>query len=216
MIGVSGHGRTMTHEQRSLDHFLDIYKTLDPAEIAHRCGLPFDGEAFSLRIMGKSYRACFPVFELRESGGGTLERGYEKILFLRYLCGGKYTPPSDKRLSYREIPWGEVYYRNFEGRCIRRLAMTFGNKIESFRKIMEGTPGLRAENLAEGDAGYRFEFSSGFYMSFLVWTADDEFPPSAQILFDNNFPAAFTAEDIAVACGVAVDHLKDMMRPPEG
>jgi hypothetical protein len=44
-------------------------------------------------------------------------------------------------------------------------------------------------------------------MTFLVWAADDEFPASAQILFDDNFPSAFTAEDIAVIPGVAMDHL---------
>jgi hypothetical protein len=43
-------------------------------------------------------------------------------------------------------------------------------------------------------------------MSVLFWAADEEFPPSAQILFDDNFPA----EDIAVACTVAADRLKDM------
>ena len=47
-------------------------------------------------------------------------------------------------------------------------------------------------------------------MSFLLWAGDEDFPPSAQILFDDNFPAAFTAEDLAAACGAAVDRLKGM------
>ena len=38
---------------------------------------------------------------------------------------------------------------------------------------------------------------------------DDEFPPSAQILFSDNFPAAFTqGEDMAVVGDVTIDMLK--------
>jgi hypothetical protein len=68
-------------------------------------------------------------------------------------------------------------------------------------------PGLKFEKLDKSDAGYRFEFMSGLYMSFLLWEGDDEFPASAQILFDDNFPHAFTAEDIAVVGDVAISRL---------
>jgi hypothetical protein len=214
-----------THEEISLDHFRAICQTLDPAEIARRCALPFieKESAFALRIMGTEYRVHFPDFELRPPPGGKPPRPYEVILFLRYLCEGRYAEPGGRRLSYREIPWGEVYYRNFEGRCIRRLAGAFGGNLELFRRIMEGAPGLRAQRTDEGHAApqepngvpitrlaYRFEFCTGLYMSFLLWAADEEFPPSAQILFDDNLPAAFTAEDLAAAGGIAIDRLKDM------
>jgi hypothetical protein len=223
-----------TPEQISLDHFRAVYQTLDSAGIARRCALPFLGEksAFALRIMGSEYLVPFPDFDLLPlpgngpPPGSKAPRDDERILFLRYLCEGKYTEALGKQLSYREIPWGELYYRNFEGRCIRHLARTFGNDPELFRKVMEGNPGLRAQRLDRGKPdlpppdggasgpvthlGYRFEFCSGLYMSFLIWAADEEFPPSAQILFDDNIPAAFTAEDLAVACGAAVGRLKDM------
>ena len=198
----------MTHKERSFGYFADVYKKIDPNEIAARTKLLFNGQSFSLSIMGKTYRAPHPEFKLEVEEGGEIQNGYEKILFLRFLCEGKYTAPSGKQLSYREIPWGNLYYPNFEGRCIKRLAQSFGNDIAVFSKSMETTPGLKAEKLAQGDAGYRFEFLSGLYMSFILWAGDDEFPPSAQILFDDNFPAAFTAEDLAVAAGTAIDHLK--------
>jgi hypothetical protein len=212
------------HAERSLDHFLAIYKTLAPAEIARRCDLPFRREdsAFELRIMGETYLAEFPEFALRpepvvgEPAKEAVQRPYEDILFLRYLCEGTYRPAEGKQLSYREIPWGEVYFRNFEGRCIRRFAASFGKDIPAFKWVMEETPGLRAEPLSQGDAGYRFEFSSGLFMSLLLWAADDEFPASAQILFDDNFPAAFTAEDIAVVGEVVISRLKALTEKAPG
>jgi len=203
-----------SHGEITLNHFETIYRNLDPEEIASRCKVSFDGSAFSFNIMGIPHRALFPDFKLlsveREPLGlvQSVESPYEEILFLRYLCEGRYVEPLGKQLSYREIPWGNLYFPNFEGRCIKRLARSFGNNLEAFRKIMEGNHGLKAEKLDKSDAGYRFDFFNGLYMSFLIWAGDDEFPPSAQILFDDNFPQAFTAEDIAVVGDLAVEHLK--------
>ncbi|GHV89300.1 hypothetical protein AGMMS50267_16600 [Spirochaetia bacterium] len=199
-----------------LAHYQARYKTLDPQEIAQRCGLLFDktASAFSLRLMGTEYRAAFPEFEVRDSADKPGLNPYEQILIIRYLCEGKYFPPQGKQLSYNEIPWGNVYYRNFEGRCLKRLAYTFGNDLEGLRRIMEegraanGAWHLNAEPLPQGDAGYRFEFLNGLYMSIILWAGDDEFPPSAQMLFDDNFVFAFTAEDLAAVGEVVIDRLK--------
>jgi hypothetical protein len=172
--------------------------------------------------MGTEYRGSFPDFELRETaspaglapGPGAAPSpaggvdGSERILILRYLCEGNYLAPRGKQLSYHEVPWGTVYYRNFEGRCIKPLARSFGADLGTFRQIMETTTELRAEPLGRGDAGYRFEFMSGLFISLLLWAGDDEFPPSAQILFDDNLVFAFTAEDLAVAGEVVIRRLK--------
>jgi len=192
-----------------MDWYRNIYRTHDPAEIASRCNLPFDGASFTLRIMGRTCLAGYPEYSLLQinpaAAGNNEIRGFEKILFLRYLCEGRYAKPTGRQLSYREVPWGDLYFNNFENRCIKRLAGKFGNNVETFKKIMEEK--LNAEKLDKSDAGYRFEFSSGLYMSFLLWAADDEFPASAQILFDDNFPMAFTAEDMAAAGDIAINHL---------
>jgi hypothetical protein len=195
-----------------LAHYRGIYKTLDPGEIARRCALPFypGVSAFGLRIMGREYLAAFPDFALRDGSGAEVENAVEKILFLRYLCEGKYVPSGGKQLSYHEIPWGPVYYSNFLGRCINRFASRFGRNPAVFRRIMEETGELRAEPLTQGDAGYRFEFLNGLFMSLILWAGDEEFPPSAQILFDDNVVFAFTAEDLAALGEVVIDRLKDL------
>jgi hypothetical protein len=196
-----------------LAHYRGIYKTLDPGEIARRCALPFDeaASAFALRLMGTECTASFPDFELRERSGPLVGDPAGEILILRYLCGGKYVESGGgKQLSYLEIPWGPVYYSNFKGRCIDPFARVFGGDLDSFRAVMEGNRGLRAQALEQGDAGYRFEFLSGLFMSLILWAGDEEFPPQAQILFDGNFVFAFTAEDIAALGEVALRRLKKL------
>ncbi|MDR3114001.1 MAG: DUF3786 domain-containing protein [Treponema sp.] len=214
--GLEGQKRSRPKEDVPFFHYLGIYKTLDPAAIARRCALPFDAaaSAFALGFMGTDYRAAFPDFELQDPKGGVVQNPAEKILLLHYLCEGTYVEPQGKQRSYQEIPWGEVYYRNFKGRCITRLAHTFGTDLPGFRRVMEETPALHAEPVAQGDAGYRFEFMTGLHMSFLIWAGDEEFPPSAQILFDDNVAFAFTAEDIAYAGEVIIKRLKDLREKP--
>ena len=241
-------------EEVPFSHYLEVYRNLDPYAIGKRCALPFDGNAFSLTLMGMEYLTPYPAFELRprataflpaarrsvatvtgeiadpapddaapQTGAAGTATGSSvsvrpadpkqtacDILILRYLCEGRYYRDTGKRLSYNEVPWGPVYYRNFDGRCLKRLAYGFGNDIPRFRRIIESTPSLKAEKLPQGDAGYRIEFLNGLFISLILYAADDEFPPSAQILFDDNFVFAFTAEDLAVVGEVVIDRLKRM------
>ena len=49
-----------------------------------------------------------------------------------------------------------------------------------------------------------------YRVRFLLWAGDEEFPPSAQILFSDNFPLCFKAEDLAVVGDVAIGTLKQI------
>jgi hypothetical protein len=192
-------------------HYLAAYREKTPQEIAARCAIPFDAgsSAFSLRVVGRDYSALFPDFALT----GAYDAGYsEQLLLLRYLCEGVYRPWAGRMISYGEVPWGEVYLRNFTGRCVKRLASAFGNDIAALTHIMESNPALGAERLQLGDASFRFRFMRGLCMSIVLWAGDEEFPPSAQILFDDNFPAAFSAEDIAVAGEVVIGRLNALRK----
>ncbi|MDR1148096.1 MAG: DUF3786 domain-containing protein [Spirochaetaceae bacterium] len=194
-------------------HYSAQYKNLDPREIAERCNLPFEAGIFSLRLMGVDYSASFPEFELRQRSGKTENLIMDesiRVLILRYLCRGKWTAPGGRQLSYSDIPWGNLYFRNFEGRCIKRIENTFGNDTTGFSKIFEENESLRAEKLAGKECAWRFEFLSGIFISIIIWEKDEDFPAKAQILFDDNFPAAFSAEDTAVACDICISRLKKM------
>ena len=86
------------------------------------------------------------------------------------------------------------------------LTIGFGGKLDKFREIMER---VGAQAISSGDVGYELEFMKGLFVRLILWAGDDEFPPSAQILFSDNFPAAFTqGEDMAVVGDVTIDMLK--------
>ena len=102
-----------------------------------------------------------------------------------------------------------MYFRNFQGRCLARLAFGFGNRLEDFRRGMER---LHAAPVPSGDAAYQFEFLDNLFVRFILWAGDEEFPPSSQILFSDNFPQAFTAEDMAVVGDIAIGTLKEIAK----
>ena len=205
-------------ERMPYEHYMESYQKKDPAEISNRTGIPYDPDrqTFRIRLMGVTYDVKWPTYEAihidrEDIGYFPLEDAMNaRILVLRYLVEGAAAPATGKFLTYREIPWGEVYFKQFQGRCIFRLAYGFGGKLELFRSIMEK---LHAEPVSTGDAGYEFEFINDLKLRFMLWEGDDEFPPAAQILFSDNFPVAFTmGEDMAVVGDVSIGALKAMSR----
>ena len=208
-------------ERLPYEHYLRAYQDLRPEDISGRTGIPFDRESssFELRLMGVTYRISWPDYEVKhldreDLGYYPLENAANaRILVLRYLTEGASAPATGKFLTYREVPWGEVYFKQFQGRCIFRLAFGFGGKLEKFREVMER---IGARSISHGDAGYEFEFMNGLQLQFMIWAGDEEFPPSAQILFSDNFPVAFVqGEDMAVVGDVSIGMLKALSRKPE-
>lgn len=201
-------------ERRPWEHYMELFSSADPEEISGRTGFPYDRDthSFTVCFMGKEYQIHFPDFQVShaEEGGAfyPLEKILKaKILVIRYLLEAVQTVSTGKFLTYRETPWGDVYLRQFDGRCIKRLAFSYGNKIEKFREIMEK---LQAKPVRFGDIAYEVELLPNLYVRLILWEGDEEFPPSSQILFSDNFPACFQAEDMAVTGDVIIGTLKAM------
>ena len=90
-----------------------------------------------------------------------------------------------------------------------RLAFSYGNKLQHIQNVLEH---LGAEKSTEGDCSYKLEFMNNLFIKFILWEGDDEFPPSSQILFSDNFAVSFAAEDLAVAGDIAINMMKAIER----
>ena len=203
-------------ERIHFEHYLSEYQKLNPKEAAKRCGVEYDEERqqFHIRLMGYRYLVDFPEFavhkedEDEEGAFLLLDMVPAKIIVLRFLLSAQVVKSSGKYLTYREVPWGEVYFRQFEGRCLMRLKFGFGFKLDKFAEGMEKLPGVK--KLSLGDVSYEFEFINGLHVRFILWAGDEEFPPSSQILFEDNFPYAYQAEDLAVVGDISITTLKKL------
>ena len=203
-------------EQRPYEYYLKTYQEIDPKEISERTGFFYDEEkkVFTVVFMGSTYEISFPDYKIShkedEKGVYPLEEAMNaKIFMVRYLSEKAKAPSSGKFLTYREVPWGEVYFRQFQGRCLMRLAFSYGNKLEAFKKVMTA---MGAKPLEQGDCSFELEFMEGFFIRLILWEGDDEFPPSSQILFSDNFAVTFAAEDLAVAGDICINMMKAVER----
>ena len=190
-----------------LEYYTEQFAQGDPQEMALRCNVDYDEKdrMFSLRIMDRTYTVTHPDFDCRNEDGSICENANIKILILRYLNEGVYQAPGEATITYHDFPWGDTYFRQFEGRCMKRMAYGFGYKLGVFEKAMEK---LGAEKLTLGDSAFKVEFMKDLYVYFILWGADDEFDPTCQMLFSDNFPDTFSAEDRVFVCEYILNRLR--------
>lgn len=192
--------------------YQEKFRGMDPQLMAARCGIPYTDGAFVIPLMNRRVTLTFPEMEtFYEDGTKTADN--VRILLARYVMEGVQAESNGKMYSYPEMPWGPVYEVQFRGRCISRMAGTYGHNIKGFQDGMEkiGAQEARGENgkYASGaDCAYDIFFLPKLTIRALIWAADEEFPASAQILFSDNFPLAFTAEDMAVIGDIFLNAMK--------
>lgn len=210
-----GYGKD-SKERLPWEHYLSQYQESDPKEIAARLGISYDEEQkyFTLKFLGTVYQISWPDFQVSheadDMGFYPLETmTYARTLTIRFLLNGAEASSTGKFKTYREMPWGEVYLRQFDGRCIKRLAFSYGNLIKDFQAIMEH---MHCVPVKHGDIAYKLEIFPDYLVQMILWEGDDEFPPSSQILFSDNFPISFQAEDMAVMGDVIIGSLKSFAK----
>ena len=210
-----GYGKD-SKERLPWEHYLSQYQESDPKEIAARLGISYDEEQkyFTLKFLGTVYQISWPDFQVSheadDMGFYPLETmTYARTLTIRFLLNGAEASGTGKFTTYREMPWGEVYLRQFDGRCIKRLAFSYGNRIKDFQAIMEH---MHCVPVKHGDIAYQLEIFPDYLVQMILWEGDDEFPPSSQILFSDNFPISFQAEDMAVMGDVIIGSLKSFAK----
>ena len=67
---------------------------------------------------------------------------------------------------------------------------------------------MGAMEICHGDAGFQFDVLGGYRMQIMVYAGDDEFPPSSQVLYSDNFETGFAAEDRVVAGDILISAIK--------
>ncbi len=192
--------------------YQEKFREMDPQQMAKRSGCEFHDGAFEIQLMNRRVKLTFPDMEtFYEDGSKTADN--VRILLARYVMEGVQADSSGKMYSYPEMPWGPVYEVQFRGRCISRMAGTYGHNIKGFIEGMEKIGAKEAREasgrFASGaDCAYDIPFLPKLTIRALIWEADEEFPASAQILFSDNFPLAFTAEDMAVVGDLFLNAMK--------
>ena len=196
-------------EEVPFAHYEEKFRALDPAAVTERLsGVRWDGQEFTVRLLGRDFAISHPEYAIRALDGGKLPPLPTQTFLLRYLLECRDVAWKGEWKTFREMPWGEMYIKPYTGRVLTRAAFTFGFRTAALKAAAEK---LGAEAVKHGDAGFRFDLIGGYQMQILVWEGDDEFPPNAQVLYSDNFAEGFAAEDRVVAGDILISTIKSYM-----
>ncbi len=196
-------------EEVPFSYYENLYGNLTPAEVTARLsGVKWDGKEFYVNLLGREYALSHPAYGIRATDGGNVPPLPTQTFLLRYLLEGKTVADCGKWLTFREMPWGELYIKPYTGRVLTRAAFTLGTRLDAFRAAAEK---MGASPVSHGDAGFEFTLIGNYRMRILAWAGDEEFPPNAQVLYTDNFAEGFAAEDRVVAGDILISAIKANM-----
>jgi len=157
----------------------------DPRRIAQDCGaVYFETEEglghLRLPFFGRLYTISWPELEVRDPEGEVSPIPVQATL-LQHLVLADGTPLENRWVSLGELPNGAFYERAFQGYSGNMLIRTIRGDIEGFKRAAEK---LGGEPLDMGDASFRFWALPRIPLAVVYWSGGEEFPPTAQVLFD--------------------------------
>ncbi len=199
---------------------IDDYKTaialvaaelqqINPKRLENRTGCAYfyeDGrEGLLVPYFGQGRRVSWPEITVTPAAGEALIPLTEQILILHYLSKATGEPLSGHSIDFREVPdGGGFYWSAFVSRAKKPLLETFGPDLGLYLKVAQSLGG-EPQNL--GDAAARFLAFPLVPVTHVLWGGDEEFPPEANILFDQTISQHLSTEDIAALAGASVYRL---------
>ncbi len=199
---------------------IDDYKTaialvaaelqqINPKRLENRTGCAYfyeDGrEGLLVPYFGQGRRVSWPEITVTPAAGEALIPLTEQILILHYLSKATGEPLSGHSIDFREVPdGGGFYWSAFVSRAKKPLLETFGPDLGLYLKVAQILGGEQ-QNL--GDAAARFLAFPLVPVTHVLWGGDEEFPPEANILFDQTISQHLSTEDIAALAGASVYRL---------
>ncbi len=154
-------------------------------------------KAIILEYLNESYQIVFPDIDISQVGREEKVPIRDKILILHYLTLAKGTTPTNKLISYKELPEGVNYFPTFFLRAIKPLLDHFGKEPRFLMITAEKLGGNKAEY---GDVAVTINAFSHVPITLVLWRGDEEFAPEGSILFDSNISDYLSTEDINVLC----------------
>ncbi|MCX8109818.1 MAG: DUF3786 domain-containing protein [Syntrophorhabdaceae bacterium] len=174
------------YEERLTNARLNYSKTSTAIEVE----IPFFNESIFMTL---------PDFSFRGLKGSNITL-VSKIIILHYINTASGRPLTNELIPYEDIPGCRHYKYVFEKRVIKPLMTAFGTNRDAFKEAGEALMGTREDY---GDASFTIYPLTMIPMTFILWEADEEFPPSVRILFDTTISSYLPLEDITVISKMA-------------
>jgi len=170
----------------------------DPVLLARNTGARMkDERCFLVTCWDRELSVSFPDFTVvdAENGGPVDERTAQLVIHYFYTADG--TEGGGKWVSLAELPDGAFYRQAYQGYSGNHLAMELQNDLKTLQRASVEIGGKPEEF---GDLSYSFTVLPCLSLLLVYWRGDEEFPPSAQVLFSDS-ASHYLPTDICAALG---------------
>jgi hypothetical protein len=104
-------------------------------------------------------------------------------------------PEALKLVSFRQLPGGHAYHKAFLGRAVLSIQRVFGPKP---RMLVEAAKLLGGSEVDYGECSVRVNSLPLVPITVVLWAESQEFPASANMLFDSSISHYLTTEQVAM------------------
>lgn len=171
-------------------------------DIAERAGVPWDGREFQLSFLRWTLYISHPELSFRAPD--FLNTFVVKLLATLYLANARAAPLANRWVPYRELKDGLFYTKSFSDTVEDRLCRRFAGDLEGLRRAGLELGGRVVE---QGDLGMIINTFPRLPLLLILWCGDEEFEPSARILFDASATNYLNAFELRMLCGEVVNRL---------
>jgi hypothetical protein len=217
MVYLDGIGRQVNAKPRTpeetygpaLRKAQEELPNLDPRQTASRAGVSYEATdvetgQFQVPFFGALHLIHWPAGRVLRVADEEPADIATSLVLLHYLLTADGTPMGNRWISFRELPGGLGYNAAFQGRANTRLAHAFGVDLGAFESAAQA---LGGERLAFGDASTLFRVLPRMWLAVVLYLADEEFPASANVLFDAAASHYLPTEDLAVVGGMVASRM---------
>ncbi len=175
---------------------IDKLRSINIAERCPQLGLPLpEHDILNLRALGHNMALDVSNFSLVDIDSAKPIKTGDQVLVLHYLLCDVPVVPTETLISFRGYPEGQFYWQPFQARTVNPLLGRIGNNVELLQEHLNRFDWEPADM---GDFGARIHIIGPLWLTLSYHLGDDEFPPSADVLFDACITRIFVAEDVAV------------------
>lgn len=172
---------------------------LENVDLNARCTIlelpiPDKGE-IHFRALGTDFILYQKEFQLTIANSGEPAKLSDHVLILHYLLHNSPISPAEKFITFRQLPGGQFYWQPFLSRTVKPLVSGIGNDLDLLKKNLDR---FDWEPVELGDFSAKIHGIGSLYITLSYHKGDDEFPPDADVLFDECIKHVFSTEDAAV------------------
>ncbi|HHW07067.1 MAG TPA: DUF3786 domain-containing protein [Clostridia bacterium] len=165
-------------------------KQPNPHRMAENTGASFQGDPggekgrFVLTYCGADYYISYPEGKITAAADETARvPASVQTCILLYMAQAVPVPKGEAWKTFKDLPQGYHHWAPFVLEALEPLVKGFGHDLDAFASAAEALGGRR---IAAGDQGYEFAVLPRIDLQVILRAGDEEFPPQANILFNEN------------------------------